>query len=377
MKSPVRVVDYHPRAVSLPPIVDQAFRCSSAMARDPALAHLPVPVRFRANGGLQAWQEVLATLKGGAEAREALASPGVPVLVATRALKKVVMPHVIVGPGAGTSADAVLRSVLHGSAFMLCFWLRGGALYEPTPALGTLLGGTDIAADLPFQLLVPPAGALCVLPPAQQRCNCADALGIAVFTHGSEVRGRAVRELTLLSFHHSSEMRLRTALLRLTGEDEADLLSSGLQRAFVLTRDPTRAGYTDMEAVRTAHTSWTQMLDYLVKVLLYLQSDRPVQREVLDYSSAPRQFAGLGRRRREERQAQINRLYDRYIVGPESLSDMAGVSMPGEGPDQGHELPPHWRRGHFRLQPHGPQWSMRKVLFIPPTVVRADRLGAQ
>ena len=80
-------------------------------------------------------------------------------------------------------------------------------------------------------------------------------------------------------------------------------------------------------------------------------------------------------RRREERLAQIESLYDRYIVGPESLSDKAGMSVPGERLDQGHVLPPHWRRGHFRLQPHGPQWSMRKVLFIPPTVVRLDRLA--
>lgn len=374
MKFPARVVDYDPSAVSLPPILQEAFRCSASMARDPQLAHLPVPVRFRANGGLRAWQEVLATLEGGAAARAALAAPDVPVLAAAQALKKVVMPHVIVGAGAGRSADAVLRSVLHGSAFMLCFWLRGGALYEPTPALGTLLGGSDIAADLPFQLLVPPAAALCVLPPAQQRCNCADALGIAVFTHGSEARGQAVRELTLLSFHQSSEMRLRTALLRLTVEHEEDLLSGALQHAFGQTQ-VARAGYADMEEVRAAHASWTHMLDYLVKVLLYLQSERPVQREVLAYSSAPRQLAGLGRRRREERLAQIESLYDRYIVGPESLSDMAEVSAPGERLDQGHELPPHWRRGHFRLQPHGPQWSMRKVLFIPPTVVRVDRLG--
>jgi hypothetical protein len=38
------------------------------------------------------------------------------------------------------------------------------------------------------------------------------------------------------------------------------------------------------------------------------------------------------------------------------------------------EVSPHWRRGHFRMQTHGPQLSLRKVIFITPTVVRTDRL---
>jgi hypothetical protein len=82
----------------------------------------------------------------------------------------------------------------------------------------------------------------------------------------------------------------------------------------------------------------------------------------------------LGRRKREAQIQQVEQLYDRYIVGPESLAEMLGdrLDVGGAG---GHELLAHWRRGHFRLQPHGPRSWLRKVLFIPPTVVRADRLG--
>ncbi|MGB7988144.1 MAG: hypothetical protein WCF44_02030 [Candidatus Methylophosphatis roskildensis] len=51
------------------------------------------------------------------------------------------------------------------------------------------------------------------------------------------------------------------------------------------------------------------------------------------------------------------------------------------GPQQIHlhghgEVSPHLRRGHFRMQPHGPQMSLRKVIFIAPTWVRADRLAS-
>lgn len=45
-----------------------------------------------------------------------------------------------------------------------------------------------------------------------------------------------------------------------------------------------------------------------------------------------------------------------------------------EGGEQ-HEVRGHGRRPHFRMQPHGPQSSLRKVSFIGPTIVRPDRLG--
>ncbi|MBR8206458.1 hypothetical protein KDW80_28245, partial [Burkholderia vietnamiensis] len=29
---------------------------------------------------------------------------------------------------------------------------------------------------------------------------------------------------------------------------------------------------------------------------------------------------------------------------------------------------------HFKMQPHGPQSSLRKVIFVGPTIVRSDKL---
>ncbi|WP_269145876.1 hypothetical protein [Burkholderia pseudomultivorans] len=39
-----------------------------------------------------------------------------------------------------------------------------------------------------------------------------------------------------------------------------------------------------------------------------------------------------------------------------------------------HEKSPHWRRSHFKMQPHGPQSSLRKVTFLGPMVARSDKL---
>lgn len=44
---------------------------------------------------------------------------------------------------------------------------------------------------------------------------------------------------------------------------------------------------------------------------------------------------------------------------------------PGE--PTGAEMPAHWRRGHWAMQAHGPQHSLRKRILRPPVFVRADR----
>jgi hypothetical protein len=66
-------------------------------------------------------------------------------------------------------------------------------------------------------------------------------------------------------------------------------------------------------------------------------------------------------------------LYDRYIVGPAVLDAEAARSTQADG--ENGEVRGHWRRAHFRMQPHGPNSSLRKLAFIGPTIVRPDRLG--
>lgn len=74
----------------------------------------------------------------------------------------------------------------------------------------------------------------------------------------------------------------------------------------------------------------------------------------------------MGSRKAAKLRRQTERLYDRVVLGPDTLpAHLHGVSG---------EMSPHWRRGHFRMQAHGPRLSLRKVMFISPTIVRADRL---
>jgi len=307
----------------------------------------------------------------------ALSSPTVQVARARKEMTMALMPHFHLRPGTEQRMGPRISAMLRFSTQMLCFWLRGGALYEPTLALGTLLGGSDIGQDLPLQYLAPPLSTMCVLPPWQQRHHCADSAAIMVFQQEAEpLQAPARRVLTLMSYHGSSASDLQVDEMALPVKSEGGSICEALLDACANAGGNLSAnGFADADSLDASHAKWERVLDYLAKILLYLQLDQHALRHVQAYSAAPKEFPGLGRRKREARLAQVEQLYDRYIIGPDTLSDAPGTTG-GAGLRRGHELPAHWRRGHFRLQAHGPHMSLRKVMFIPPTVVRADRLGA-
>ena len=108
-------------------------------------------------------------------------------------------------------------------------------------------------------------------------------------------------------------------------------------------------------------------------MLLYLTAREAHVVHGRAYTHAPREFGGLGKRKRAGRLAQIELLYDRHVVGPAILD---GDPMDSSTTSEAHyKVRGHWRRPHFRMQPHGPNSSLRKLSFIGPTIVRQDRLG--
>lgn len=42
--------------------------------------------------------------------------------------------------------------------------------------------------------------------------------------------------------------------------------------------------------------------------------------------------------------------------------------------NSGVEIRPHWRRGHWRMQPHGPKLSLLKLVWVRPTVIHKDKM---
>jgi len=107
-------------------------------------------------------------------------------------------------------------------------------------------------------------------------------------------------------------------------------------------------------------------VSYVVKLFLYmgLKQSRIVERR--DHDAGMRRLAGLGERKRAKRTAL---LYNRIVVGP------VGLPTPVSGQASGVSVAPHWRRGHFRMQVCGLRNVDRKLIFVAPTLINADRLS--
>ena len=111
------------------------------------------------------------------------------------------------------------------------------------------------------------------------------------------------------------------------------------------------------------------MINYLVKVFLYLGLKDARKTSCTEYSTALKQLATRGPKKQAKIQRRLEALYDRVTVGP------ASMPPPPLADDMAAQVAPHWRRGHFRLQAHGPARSERRLIFVAPILVRADKLN--
>lgn len=362
----------HPGLV-IEPNVLQAFTRTLDAWKAPYRG-LPVPVRFRASGALRAWLTVLDVLPGMTLVKAALADGDLPPNLAADQLMSAIALQVRVLPQYESTAAPMVAGMVHVSADLLCFWLRQGTLYEPTLPLGSLLGGIDVAADLPLSMVQPPAQTLTILPPWQQRHHCAGMQAISVFCHdATENQAPARRCLTIRASEVVSDEGVTINELVMPIKNEDNPLTDGLSLAMRATLERQEAAGLGGEDLAKLGQVWRDVLDYTVKVLLYLQLDGNRIQPQTPYRDAPKEFPGLGRKKREAKLAEVEKLYDRYLIGPISLADWAGEHANQLG--AGGQLSPHWRRGHFRQQAHGPALSLRRLMFIKPTLVRLDRLA--
>jgi len=324
---------------------------------------LPIPVRYRASGAIDAWTSV-RRLAGsdGAEFSAALADPRGGVMDLRRDLDDLVTR--CLGDPPHDESEREFSDIYTRSAISQAFWLRRGALYEPTAALHRLLEVSDIASDVPLSQLRLPAPAICIVPEPVLRDRRDGFKAVMVFEHCAPSGwDEHARWLTFCVWPHED---LPQPLLDVkTLSLYAGVDSGSVEQVF--THLCERYG---LEGEALAF--WQRVLDYVVKVLLYLSLDvAPVIHE-RPYSTAPRKPAALGKRKRLEQAVARDSLYDRYVVGPAALPEQSEPSS-SEGSDR--EVRAHWRRGHFRMQAHGPASAQRKLIFVMPVLVRADRLG--
>ncbi len=340
------------------------------MADSALYERLPIPVRYRASGAIEAWRQVREDAgRSGEEFSQRLTSEPLGDLMHN-------FPHYLTAWARGNlSCIGGEDDMGHAqrSVIMQAFSASHGALYEPTLALHRLLDDAYIADDVPVHMIRFPVDTLCIVPDPSWSGRKSGIEAILLFRRPKEVEGKTAHALSIQTWGHvgvGDERRIRLQLL--------EFLIDGSEQTIKSLFDNTSATTWESEdpiegTASGSRPYWESVLDYAIKMLLYLTVRDAYVVHDRAYTGASRNFSGLGKRRRAERLAEIEMLYDRYIVGPAILDAETARSTPGNG--ENGEVRGHWRRAHFRMQPHGPNSSLRKLAFIGPTIVRPDRLG--
>jgi hypothetical protein len=242
----------------------------------------------------------------------------------------------------------------------LMFWRRSLAFIELTPSLQHLLASFDLGDDIPVSLLRPPmpAGFIrfgeemqkAALMPHLDGFAFSRIDGVYVFeTAFAGERGLALVAVYNVDDHHGLGISGITMVIR----DEREPLVHVMDRISA--------------KMKHAHRGHHQALAQIcTKVFLYWNVEQARRVVETPYTNAMQQLKQLDPKRSAKLRRRVNQLYDRILLGP--------LTLPGHVHG---DVSPHWRRGHFRMQSHGPHHSLRKVIFIAPTLVQADRMDGE
>jgi hypothetical protein len=335
----------------------------SIQSNDVLYARLPASVRYRATGALAAWREFRQEAEAFAASSLTSMLKTAPPTTLVRDYADItrgLLPHGVEGVSPEDLAVHASQSVVWQA-----FDERRGALYEPTAALHRLLDRAYIADDVPIGVLELPVETLCIIPEPSRWAQPGESEAIALFRGTKRTASGASQIISFVTCSRRVDARrsLVVDALDLSLDDPDKTIRQLLDDAF----SQPQPGDSEIRQ------HWRHALDYAIKMLLYLTAREAHVVHDRAYTQAPREFGGLGKRKRAERLAQIELLYDRHVVGPAILD---GDSMNSSLTDEArHEVRGHWRRPHFRMQPHGPNSSLRKLAFIGPSIVRPDRLG--
>ncbi len=252
---------------------------------------------------------------------------------------------------------------------LLCYLqhrAQQGAIIESTDALDQLLLASDLHDSLPLRLFALPFPTLYLhcssqaaqALTAQRHGNVAQVEGIYCFAGEGNPAAGGTRSMHLIAL--LNQAGISTGAIKFTLD-----LTDG---------DDTLLSYFSTLQKSTPPDVWEwymRILGYVAKITLYmgLKEARVVRDDV--YTAQQARLLRVGGKKQAKLERQGARLYDRIVVGPDRLPAESGAGEAGA-----HAVSPHWRRGHFRMQAHGPQNGLRKLMFIAPVLVAMERLAA-
>ncbi|QBG89130.1 hypothetical protein EYC54_17450 [Xanthomonas oryzae] len=309
---------------------------------------IPLPALFRASGALACWRDWYKQ-KIVPDQQITLSHHAITPLICSDQIREAFEERLRSHPDVAVT-DHQLDKVSNFIGINLAFSGRNGTIIESTPTLVEWLANTDMARELPARLLRPSFPALYF-----HRLPISDPLlaqkveGVYLFEHQDPIT--SVRTITFVLVEYGQTNLLPLDAISVSIIDEETPLIEWVSQH--------------------VPPEWTAALEGVVKIMLYMGlRDARIQPRN-EYSEASRNFPGLGKRKRNLRLQQVERLYDRITVGPDRLPTPTS-SLRGA-----HQVAPHWRRGHFRQQVHGPQNSERKLIFVAPVLVHAEQLASE
>lgn len=329
----------------------------------------PYPIQFRAQGATDAWTQALGNTGLWNCWRD-------PVTLCWEIRQEVLrqLEAMSCSPTVFGQMSAGDRQRLAFEVSMnLKYYLSQGIVIETTAALETLLTNSDVDLSLPMSMVAPPYRAQYLhfgeiatqylkVPNPQSPDHVFDGAFCFLTRRGpSGEPGEPCWTLELIFV--TRRQGCYGGQVALLGETDRGDVTVGEWLNRVLASFTAAPG---SEFHRSMHAA----VSYVARVFLYMALKQARVTPHREYDEALRRAAGLSERKRAKLLQRSASLYNGILVGPESLAP--GVSEGGAGGG----VAPHWRRGHFRMQPFGAGNQQRKLIFVAPALIHAEQLQA-
>ncbi len=119
-----------------------------------------------------------------------------------------------------------------------------------------------------------------------------------------------------------------------------------------------------------------ECLVFLAKAILYLGLAEARRKNRPERSDFERAHAGLkSKAKKAKAMRRAAGLVDHILVSAPPAPSLENGSLDAKA-GTGRTVAAHWRRGHYRMQAHGPHMSLRKLIFLRPMLVNAEQAGA-
>mgnify|MGYP001225648955 CR=1 FL=1 len=361
---------------------------------------LPQPVAVEASGWFAAFHEFLAKAP---PIEEAIApSMNNPLASIVSSIAKPLYERLTASDNLLAICDALgmpgWRMHLGTSLYAMhrAFRARNGAIIETTEALDGMLGHADIAADLPASMFAAPfvatyvhfsgRGLEIVLPPASG-CREARVVGVYVLANdgiahlgeeGDPFKGEILNFETAEHWSVAEGdpfKKLEFLIVVDQTDDDGEAFRRFAATEFVVSLNTQEPVLNFIRGRRKVggDADWLAdaliiTVEHLAKVFLYMGLTDARKTLLPDADLESARIAGLGQKKRAKAERKLKEKYNRIVVGPAGWNSGTEISGSGE-----RSVSPHMRRGHFRMQRHGPRNELKRIVFIQPMLVRPDR----